>query len=142
MLQCCRYKRCRSFLDALAPRELLKPARRNAAQPQQRAGDLASNGGDGVGVATKICSQDDGIAEAFRAVNSPERGVERFNDVATGPDLVALLLSPRALCHRRETGRLRRPRAQSEFLITRTNGVDKNLREERRRFDGLQRRMR
>ena len=71
--------------------DLSRHARRDARRAPPGPGELAGDGGGGVGVVAEVGGAQHGVAEVVGAAHRPQRGLERVDAVAGAPDLGRLL---------------------------------------------------
>jgi hypothetical protein len=73
--------------DAVGADELLAPLRRDRGRAPAGAGQLACDGGGGVGVVAEVGGSQHGITAVVGAGDRPERRLERIDAVASALDL-------------------------------------------------------
>ena len=72
----------RKLGDELAHAEAVEPMGRGGLDPVVGAGDLATDGGTGVGGVAYVGRRQDGLLEALRVREAPERRLETLDDVS------------------------------------------------------------
>jgi hypothetical protein len=83
--------------DPFGPHGLRPPVRRDARQAPAGTGELAGDGGGGVGVVAEVRGAQHGAAEVVGSRDRPHGRLERVDAVAGATDLRRLLASPRPL---------------------------------------------
>lgn len=68
----------------VSPCQNVEPALRDADTPIKRPGELAGDRADRVGIVGEIDRENQRVGEIFRALDAPQRGFERVDDIAGG----------------------------------------------------------
>ncbi len=74
--------------NLMAHLEVFSPCGRDAGFAVVGSGELAADGGGGVGVVAQVDGHKNGVAEGVGLVEAPEGGFEAFDNVAAATDLI------------------------------------------------------